>query len=335
MGLTLIDGGSFTSQGLGVKIPLQGSADYFRAQNLTQVATQQTPGRGVIFEWYLDQTAPENAIRWFKTDATNALNLDSVATGGFTYVRSLPPPEPAVGPGTAITNVDPAVVTLPNTYSDGDRVRLYSTTGMNQIAGMEFTISNVGAGGFTLLGLNGALMAGPATAVTARRVSKLMPMEPSFLFITDISQGAQAEIRFSTQHNYVEGMLIHFSVPSSFGMTEIDGLTGKIVSATGTNAPIGSDVYKVVVDIDTSGFSAFSFPLTGALPQARLFATAAPAGQRTQSPPVVPVQTGYNFTEAPFRSGDLFPYMYLAAGAQSPAGSNGDLIEWQAFKYEV
>jgi len=38
MAFTILTAGSFTSTGVGVKIPLPSSADYFRTWNITQLA---------------------------------------------------------------------------------------------------------------------------------------------------------------------------------------------------------------------------------------------------------------------------------------------------------
>ena len=328
MPFTIITQGSFVqaSPAVGVKIPLPSSANYFRVQNLTQIATTQAVGRGVQFEWYNGLTPADQAIETFKSNASNALNMTQVLTGGFTYVTTSPLVEAAVSMvGSAITNANPAAVTLTNTYTEGDKVRLYGTTGMAQIAGMDFTISSVTGAGFTLLGLPAGAFAAPATNVIARRISKLSAVEPAFLFVTNITRAAQAVVTVSTKHSYVVGQLVHFSVPSSFGMTQISQQTGKIIAVTD---------YTMTLDIDSSAFSAFAFPLSTLSPAAPLFATVAPAGQRTQFDPTTMVQTGYNFNFVPFHTGEFTPFMFLAAGAQSPAGSAGDVIVWEAFKME-
>lgn len=333
MPFTIITQGNFTSAGVGVKIPVPQSADYFVTTNLTQMATTQGTGRCVRGEWYRNGAIaadPTNkGLRWKKTNSTSAINIDSFATStasdGFVYVPVSPTVESAVT-GTIITAANPAVVTMTNTYSEGDRVRLYATTGMLQIAGMDFTISSVSGSGFTLLGLDASGFAAPASAVTARRVSIYDAVEPRFLFITGISKAAQAVVTVSCLHNYVVGELIHFSIPNSFGMTEINGLTGKIIAVTD---------YTMTVDIDSTAFTTFAFPASSAVPTTPLFATLAPAGQRTQYNPVTGIQTGYDFNYPPFHTGEFTPFMYLAAGANSPAGSDGDVIVWQALKTET
>lgn len=330
MAFTIVTQGNFTSTGVGVKIPVPSSADYFLVKNLTQAATTNATGRGVQFEWYKGLTAADAAIEWKKTNSTDALNMVGITTGGFTYVTNNPVIE-AQAPNviTAITNANPAVVSQTNTYSEGDIIQFYGTTGMSQIAGMNFQISTVSGSGYTLLGLQAGGFADPATAGFTRRISKQLAVDPQFLYVTGISKANQAVVTLSvdpTQY-YAVGMKMTFSVPQSFGMTEINGLTGKIVA-------VNAAAYTVTVDINSSAFTTFAFPASSASPTAPLFATVSPGGASTQVDPVTGVQTGYNFQLQPFRTGQFTPYMYLAAGAQSPAGSSGDVIVWQAYKME-
>lgn len=331
MPFTIITQGQFTSTGVGVKIPMPSSADYFFTRNLTQIATTNATGRVVMGEWLLSSNiAANDGIRYKKSDNTSVLNVDkfstSTASNGFTYVTTVPTVEAAVTGGTDITAASPAVVTLTNTYSEGDRVRLYGTTGMLQIAGMDFTISSVSGSGFTLLGLDASAFSAAATAVTARRISQFDAVEPRYLYITKITRATQAVVTVSCVHDYVVGELIYFSVPLSFGMKEISGLTGKIVAVTD---------YTMTVDIDSSAFTAFAFPTSASVPGSQLFATLAPGGQRTQENYLTGVQTGYDFNYPPFHTGQFSPYMYLAAGTQSPAGSTDDVIAWFACKSET
>lgn len=331
MAFTIVTQGSFTSAGVGVKIPLPSSADYFVVKNLTQLATTQATGRGVMFEWYGNGlVAADNAIEWKKTNSTDALNMVLATSGGFTYVQTYPNVEAqAANAITAITAASPAVVTQTNTYAEGDIVRLYNTTGMLQIAGMDFQISSVSGAGYSLIGLRAAGFAAPATAGNTRRLSASQAVDPEFLYVTEITQASSAVVRTSVDPTryYAVGMKLHFSVPSSYGMSEINGLTGTITAMSSAN-------YTMTVDIDSTAFTAFAFPASADSPTAQLFATVAPAGASTQYNPVTGVQTGYNFSLQPFRSAQFTPYMFLAAGAQSPAGSASDVIVWQAYKME-
>jgi len=335
---TIVTQGTFTQPTPAVNqpIPLPSGADYFVSTNLTQMSLAPNPGVVIRGEWYGGGlTANNDGLRWKKTLSTNAINIDkfstATASNGFTYVTAQPQPEAAVI-GTAITNANPAVVTMTNTYSEGDVVQLYGTTGMLQIAGMAFTISSVSGSGFTLLGLDASGFAAPATAVIARRISKLMPVEPRFLYVTGITKAVQGVVTVSEKHQYVVGQKIEFTIPGSLGMVQLNNyyLSQNI-------PPVITAVtdYTFTINVNTTNFSTFAFPASSGSPTTQLFATVASAGQSTQFNPITGVQTGYNFQYVPFHSGNFIPFMYLPAGAQSPGGSAGDVIVWQAYKMET
>lgn len=339
MPFTIISGGSFTNTtSNNVKIPLPSSADYFVTTNITQMPLAPNPGVVIRGEWYgpkfgAGATAPNDGIRWKKTNSTNALLIDTFATAtasnGFTYVTTSPVVEAqAANAITSITAASPAVVTQTNTYRTGDILRLYGTTGMLQIAGMDFQISSVSSSSYTLIGLRAAGFAA-GTAGFTRRISTYGAVEPENLYITEITKATQAVVRTSVDPtlHYVVGMKVYFSIPASFGMTQMNGLTGTIVA-------VDSSAYTLTVDIDSSSFNTFAFPASTASPTSPLFASLSPAGASTQFNPVTSVQTGYDFTIQPFRTGQFTPYMLLAAGSQSPAGTLNDVINWMAYKLE-
>lgn len=348
MPFTILTGDTFTSTGVGVKINLPSSADYLKVWNITQMPLAPATPVVVMSEWFgpkfgLGQTAANDGLRWKKSSNTSVLNLDTFATStasnGFTYVTSIPIVEPqAAAAITAITAANPAVVSQTNTYSNGDFVRIYNTTGDLTIGGMVFQISSASGSAYTLLGL--ANIAGnglaAATAGNTRRVSKLA-VDPEYLYITNISQATQAVVSTSVDPSafYVVGNKIHFSVPSSFGMTQINQLTGTIIAVNAVSATANIGAYNVTVDIDSTAFTAFAFPLTTASPTTALFATFGPAGSATTFNPNTLVQTGYEFQKTPFHSSQFTPYMFLAGGAQSPAGANLDQINWMAYKLET
>lgn len=337
MPFTILTGDSFTSTGVGVKIPLPSSADYFRTWNVTQLATA-SPTSVVGGEWFgprfgAGASAANSGLRW-KKSGSSAILIDSFSTStasdGFTYVTSSPVVEAqAANAITAITAASPAVVSQTNTYSEGDFVRIYNTTGMLQIAGMVFQISTVSGSGYTLTGLRASGFAAAGTAGNTRRVSKNSAVDPEYLYITEITKATQAVVRTSVDPSpyYVVGNKIHFSVPASFGMTEINQLTGTITAVSSAN-------YTLTVDIDSSAFTTFAFPASTASPTAQLFATLSPAGSQTSFNPITLVQTGYEFQKTPFHTGQFVPYMFLAGGASSPAGANADVINWMAYKLE-
>lgn len=335
MAFTILDGGSFTSTGAGVKIPLQSSADYFKTWNITQMGL--TGSVCVGGEWFGPQfgsgaSAANDGLRWKKA-GTSAILIDKFSTAtasdGFTYVTVSPFVEAqAANAITAITAASPAVVSQTNTYAEGDILRIYNTTGMAQYGGMLVQISSVSGSGYTLLGINAAgLTAG--TAGFTRRVSKAASVDPETLYITAISQASSAVVKTSVDPSayYSVGMKICFSVPSSFGMSQINGMVGTVTA-------VSSAAYTLTVNINSSAFTAFAFPLTTASPTAPLFATLAPAGASTKQNQITGVYTGYDVNLQPFRTGQTTPYMYLAGGANSPAGAAADVINWMSYKLE-
>lgn len=346
MAFTIVTQGTFTqgTTAQNLYIPVSQGADYFRVQNITQLGTTSSAGVGIMYEWYNNITPTAGAIEWSKASgSSNAVNVTNITTGGFTYYTAFPTPGPAKV-GTAITNANPAVASITaHGFQNGQKVILTNTTGMLQIAGMQFTVDNVSANAFNLDGLNASGFAAAATAVTARAIAPFQPVEPESLFITAISQATSAVCTTSIYHQYVVGQEVRFSVPSSFGMTQINGLTGIITAVGQTGGPsLATYNNQFTVNINSSGFSAFAFPASTSVPTTALFATVAPAGQSTtnsvlasQNVLIPNQQTGYNFTYAPFHSGMFLPLMFLPSGTNSPAGAASDQIVWQAFKMEV
>jgi hypothetical protein len=339
MAFTIIAGGTFTSTGAGVKIKLPSSADYFTTTNMTQLPLAPNPGVVVRAEWYgskfgFGQSAANDGIRWKKTNSTNAINIDTfgtaTASNGFTYVTSAPVVEAqAANAITAITNASPAVVSQTNTYSNDDIIQFYGTTGMLQISGMNFQISSASGSEYSLIGLRAAGFTAAATAGFTRRISKFAAVDPQFLYVTEITKATQAVVRTSvdpTQY-YVVGMKVHFSVPASFGMTQINQMTGTITAMSAAN-------YTMTVDIDSTAFTTFAFPTSASSRTSQLFATIAPAGAKTTKDYITSVETGYNFQYQGFRTGEFTPYMFLSGGAQSPAGADADQINWLAYELE-
>jgi len=339
MPFTIVTQGTFTQPNPAVNqiIPLPSGADYFVTTNLTQMNLAPNPGVCVRGEWYGGGlTANNDGLRWTKTLSTNAINISkfstSTASNGFTYVTSFPAPQAALT-GTTITNANPAVASVTNTYSNGDQVVIYNAVGMQQISGMTFTISSVSGSAFTLLGLDASGFSAGATSFLVRRVNQFTPVEPSFLYVTKVTQAAQAQVTVSQANSVYLGQKLEFTIPGSFGMVQLNNFNQpQSLPAVVTSIV---DAYNFTINVNTTNFTAFAFPASSGSPTTLLFATVAPAGQSTQFNPITGVQTGYNFTQIPFHSGQFIPYMYVPAGAQSPGGAAGDIIVWQAYKMET
>ena len=337
MPFTIVTQGTFTQPATAVNqiIPLPSSIDYFKTYNYTK-AIANAPTGAFMGEWFGGGLTPVNdGVRWGKAGSTavivdNFQNASSNPSGGFTYVTSFPAPQAALT-GTTITNASPAVASVTNTYSNGDNVVIYNSTGALMYSGMVFTISSVSGSAFTLLGLNTPGSA--ATAFTVRRVNAALPVAPSFYFVTAITQATQAQVTTSQANTYVVGQKIEFTIPASFGMVQLNNFN----QAQSKPVIITSivDAYNFKINIDTTNYSAFAFPASSGSPTTQLFATVAPAGQATTFNPITNVTTGYDFVKVPFHSGLFIPYMLVTAGQYSPGGQANDVIIWQAFKMET
>jgi len=341
MAFTILTQGTFIQPATAVNqiIPVPSGCDYFKTINYTQMSAA-APTACVAGEWFGGGITAQNAgLRWRKSGSSAILIdnfTDSTASNGFTYVTNYPAPQAPLT-GTTITAANPAVASVTNTYSEGDTVVIYNAVGMEQISGMTFTISSVSGSGFTLLGLNASAFATAATSFMVRRVNKFTPVEPSFLYVTAISQATSAQVTVSqanTVYNSVYvGQKFEFTVPGSFGMVQMNNFNQPQSNPVIVTSII--DAYNFTINVDTTGYTPFAFPASTASPTAQLFATVAPAGSATTFNPVTMVTTGYNFPINSFREGIDLPYMYLPAGANSPGGVAGDTIIWQAYKMET
>lgn len=96
-----------------------------------------------------------------------------------------------------------------------------------------------------------------------------IPVIPGYLLITNITQANPAVVTVvdSDENTYIVGQCVHFTVPASYGMTQISQQTGQIVAIDGVDFS---------VDIDTTQYNAFVYPANGVFQPASI----SPAGSR-------------------------------------------------------
>lgn len=306
MPLTQLYTGTFVSDGKEKSIKLPGDADRFKLTNRSALAAGVASG----FEWSWSPSLASGEAKQKSKDAADVVSEALLVSGGFVYRKSRPEPEAAKTVGS-VTTANPATVECANHgYATGDRVRIYDTTDMRQIAGMDFTIEKIDTEFFFLKNLDSSAFAAPATGGFARRLPSLGEVVPESLFVTKVTQAAQAVVTMSVDHTYQVGQLLTLSVPATFGMSELDGVTAKVVAR---------DDATVTLDVDSSSYTPFAFPASSPLPQG--FATIAPAGQRN----------AYDVEDVPFHTGQFYPYMHLGPAL---VGSAGEEYEWEAWKGE-
>lgn len=307
---TIIQQGRFTSDGAAELISLRSDVDWMEVINATQWATTQATGRGVKFEWQRGLAAGA-AFEYTKADSTNALNAEFVSSGGFTLLDPNAGPEAEVT-GTTITKADPPVCTAAgHGYSNGDVVVIYGSDNMTQIDGVLFTIGSVATNTFELTYFDSNTANFTAnTAFAVRRVPNPQSFEPAGAVIAAISTGTTTGVTLCRDDIDLQvGDLMRITVPSAFGMTEIDGQAGEITA-------INTTTNTYTVDIDSSAYTAFAWPATTSFPSTMPRAVA--LGNRSTAP------HGFNNVKQ--------IQMKLGAGIDGPAGSSSDVIYWRAGK---
>lgn len=303
--LSLIAQGHFTSAGTATTIELPQRPHYFVIKNRSTWGT--APTAVIQSEWY-DGFADGQAITITEGGGSALTGTAIAAAGtGFTFVDlSAQTPGALVATGTAITNATPAVVSDANNPAVGDIVRMFNTTGMLQIAGMDFTVTAIAAGVSYTLGYLAA--AGFAAAATNAdyRIIPAQYYSPTKRYITAITAANPAVITVSVAHTYVVGDKIRVNVPNAFGMTQIDGLLATVTAVTAST---------ITTDIDSTAFTAFAFPTSAVAATGVSFAHITPVGEVATKVTQPIVNSAYYG-------------MYLDTGV---VGANTNVMDWMAF----
>jgi len=250
-------------------------------------------------------------------DAANDLSAGAIAAGGagFTLVDlSDQTPGALVAVGTAITSANPAVVSDASAVGvapvAGDIVRMFNTTAMLQISGMDFTVTATTPGvDYTLGYLDSSLPGFAATAATNAdfRIIPAKYYSPYRRYITNITVANPAVITVSVAHNYVVGDKIVIHIPDRrFGMTQIDGMQATVTA-------VGAAT--ITTDINSLAFTAFDFP------------TSAQAAAGCSFPHVTAVgEVATKLTSSLHNT--AYYGMYLDTGV---VGANTNVMDWMAF----
>lgn len=271
--------GTFVSAGTALDLEIPFGAQEIEVINTSDVGSAAATTPVMISKW-AQGMANGSGVYVQKTNGAATLQAwNSTATNGFSELTGGGDvPLGAAVAITAITNANPAVASTATTVPVGSIVRVYGTTGMLQIAGMDFTVTAENAGVSNSYGyLNAAGFGAAATAGFYR----LVPADPIFYprrrFITSITQAASAVITLSVTHQYTVGQQVRIIVPVGFGMVEMNGLLGTITAInTATNT--------ITVNINSTGFTAFAFPTSAVAAGGITFAQVVPVGEAATVP---------------------------------------------------
>jgi hypothetical protein len=320
---TILQQGRFTATGSAVTLQLRADVDWIEVYNTTIGAASQTTAVGVKYKWFRGFPA---GAKWttFKSNAANAANLEQYLTSsGFTLVDSSANPNGTLNATiTAISNAAIPVVSNSGTngLSAGDVVRLFNVASAQQVGGFDFTVGyNTLTSGTFSLDYMSQIVAG--TTGSWRKLSFDPLFYPRRRYITKITAAASAVVTLSVTHGYTVGQQVRFVVPAAYGMVEIDGLLGTI-TAVNTTTTSGN---TITVDIDSSAFTAFAWPLSAAVPFSA--AEVVPVGENSAQAISSSVDT---LDDATLNTGYIG--MVLAGGASCPGGATSDVVYWVAGK---
>ncbi len=269
-----------------VNVPLSDRPDWFFVEDRKNWGAQSTAANPVFAEWkygmaqgaYLALGQPSG------TTTTVTLYASQGTSGGFTFIDASNPPLFAGLVSTTI-NDSTFVVSMTNTGSIavGDWVRVINPVGMLQIGGLVAQVTAVSVNssitlGYVATGVAGLNVSGNASSST---ILKFIPDKfyPKALRIINVTQATQAKVYFAQQNDFTPGELVDFTIPSSYGMTQLNFKTGQpqgaarvlVVTNTATES-------SITLDVDSTGFTPFLYPLTGSVLGTNSPATCYPAG---------------------------------------------------------
>ncbi len=271
-------------------IAIPSNADWMIVRNATQQATAGAAApnsAGYEFYWQRGVAAGGAFVR-YKTVTTNAAVDDLITTGGFTLYD---PSGQSAGSypllgnpvaTTASTNATRPVVSTASTagIAIGTVVRMNSTA-QTDVNGIDMVVGAVTANtNFTLLTATNPLATAPGAIGGAgfyRIVNADSLFYPRHRFVVNITRAANAQVSTSVAHGLTPGQAIRFAIPAVSGMIQLNPLPennyllANIVSVV--------DDYNITIDVDTTAFTAFTWPTIAQQPSS--FPQLVPVGEDT------------------------------------------------------
>lgn len=316
--------GSFVSTGASKYIPLRTGVTWMKTYNYTKAAT---PGDGQSVSCYWQLGMPAGAgISYRHNGAATSVNMMVNTDAFYVYDSSVNTPSIARVASASSSAAQPIVTVAvdPTTFMTDDvsMVRIAGITNAPTICGIDFVVTGMDATHFTLplLGdvANGAT---PVAAGTVAGTYRVIPYNPYFYprnrYVTNVVRGISGATLVYTNvpHGYTVGQSVRFDIPAVNGMTQLNGLVAT-VTAVGT----GATANQFNIDIDTSAFTIYQWPLLASSPSQ--FGQVVPVGETARSP--------YEnlLGDATLNTAEIG--MILTAGVLNPAGANGDTIYWMA-----
>lgn len=324
---TVIQQGEFTSDGTDKIIALRSDVDWVEVTNLTQIAAS-TQWSGVSFYWQREMTNDDSVIDFHST-ASQIISRSTSAIGfnGATYRGISLIDTSDMTPGAAVvvsagTNATQPVYSTADTgrMINGSIVRIQNTAHDN-VDGLDFQVDTVTADtsfrlANTLQQAPGVVSGAGTYRLIAQNATVYGMFNPRNRVISNITQAAAGVVTTLVDHGYTTGEKVRMKVPAACTMIELNDL---LVTVTVLTTATFS------VDVDTTGFTAFTFPLPAASPFTP--AQAVPVGED----PATGLLTDATTNDA-FIGMVLGTSSSAAVALGSPGGTSGDVIKWRAGK---
>jgi hypothetical protein len=253
---------------VAVNIPMTDKPDWVIVKNLTDWGDGTTV-TSVESEWFSGMAAGAY-ISMDQTITTNALSSNAGTSGGFTFIDQSNPPTYTKVAVTAV-NGTTFVVSTGNTagISVGDFIRLINITSALELSGFgTYEVTAVTANTSITLGFV-ATSGLTVTNGTTGYYQKVYPNNfyPKYAYPVAITQATQAKIYFGKFNDYSVGEMVDFQIPTLYGMTQLSNLTAqsrgpaRVLQVTNTFSNGSSNPESsIVIDVDTTGFTAFAVP---------------------------------------------------------------------------
>lgn len=326
---TITTQGTFVSDGTSRVIPVPQGIDWFRVIDYTNAAGY-VANSTMRWTWYkgmgVNNAIHETSIAgslFANTAAIVALGGNYVSTHGFTLIDSSTQLPTARVATTGSSNAAAPVVTTATTQPleiNRTVIRLSDIAATPEICGIDYTVTAINPGvSFTLPIHATAPTLGGAGYYRIISYDYTQNFYPANRTVINITQAAAAVVTTSVIHTYTVGQKVRIKVPANCGMVELNGQEVTITAVTGQT---------FTINVDTTGYTAFAWPHLAVFPTT--LAQVVPVGEAG----VLPYSN--LFTDA--AQNQCYSGMVLGTGvaaasvANSPAGTNGDVMYWQAGK---
>lgn len=298
---TILSQGTFTVGATVVNqiVQIPSNADWMKVYNYTQFGNIGTPGTDTGIEFYWQRgMAPGTGIVFYGANGVRTLSADTLVSGGFTLYdpsgQSGSNAAPLLGAAvatTASTNATRPQVSTASTagIAVGTVVRM-SNTAQTDVNGIDMVVGAVTLNtNFTLLTASNPLATAPGVVGGAgfyRIVNVDSPFYPRKRVVVKITQAVNPQVSTAIAHGLTPGQAIRFNIPAVSGMTQLNPTPQNNYQYATVLTVV--DDYNITIDINTTNFTAFTWPTSVPNQTPCSFPELHPVGENTAQALILP-----------------------------------------------